>query len=178
MSKPASNFQQVARRMFRHAIADSAPQLGLKGSTQVIQSLQRGHCQSCETLRFNLARQVADYMSLVDPDMRALYLYDPEYASGDYECAKTASSPSSGIHLIAWTRAKKSIPSDMLQELRAAFQDARTEILCPDASGLCYSLNVAVVNDADVRSRKGYAAMIDSTTIRPTQVWSKYRVAA
>jgi hypothetical protein len=164
--------------MFRRAIAQSAPQLGLKGSARVVELLRRGYCQSCETLRFNLARQVADYISLVDPGLRALYLYDPEYASGDYECAKTASSPSSGIHLIAWTRAKKSIPSDMLQELRAAFQDARTDILCPDASGLCYSLNVAVVNDAQVRTRKGYAAMIDSTTIRPTQVWAKYRAAA
>jgi hypothetical protein len=177
MSKPASNFQQLARSMFRRAIADSAPQLGLKGSAQVVETLRRGYCQSCETLRFNLARQVADYIALVDPDMRALYLYDPEYASGDYECAKTASSPSSGIHLIAWTRAKKSIPSDKLQELRAAFQDARADILCPDASGLCYSLNVAVVNDADVRTRKGYASMIDSTTVRPTQVWARYRVA-
>jgi len=178
MSKPAPNFQQLARGMFRRAIAESAPQLGLKGSAQVVERLRRGYCQSCETLRFNLARQVADYVALVDPDMRALYLYDPEYASGDYECAKSASSPSSGIHLIAWTRAKKSIPSDMLQELRAAFQDARADILCPDASGLCYSLNVAVVNDAEVRTRKGYAAMIDSTSIRPTQVWARYRVAA
>ena len=178
MSKSASNVRQVARGMFRRAIVQSAPQLGLKGSARVVESLRRGYCQSCETLRFNLARQVADYFSLVDPDLRALYLYDPEYASGDYECAKSASSPSSGIHLIAWTRAKKSIPSDLLQELRTAFQDARTDILCPDASGLCYSLNIAVVNDAEVRARKGYAAMIDSTTIRPTQVWAKDRVAA
>ena len=178
MPKSASNVRQVARGMFRRAIVQSAPQLGLKGSARVVESLRRGYCQSCETLRFNLARQVADYFSLVDPDLRALYLYDPEYASGDYECAKSASSPSSGIHLIAWTRAKKSIPSDLLQELRTAFQDARTDILCPDASGLCYSLNIAVVNDAEVRARKGYAAMIDSTTIRPTQVWAKDRVAA
>ncbi len=178
MSKPVSSFREIARQMFRRAIVQSAPQLGLKGSAQVVASLRRGYCQSCETLRFNLARQVADYISVVDPDLRALYLYDPEYASGDYECAKTASSPSSGIHLIAWTRAKKSIPSDTLQELRAAFHDARNDFLCPEASGLCFSLNVAVVNDAEVRARKGYAAMIDSTTIRPTQVWTKYRVAA
>ena len=178
MSKPASSFRQVARQMFRRAIVQTAPQLGLKGSAQVVENLRRGHCQSCETLRFNLARQLADYVALVDPDLRALYLYDPEYASGDYDCAKTASSPSSGIHLIAWTRAKKSIPSDTLQELSSAFQDARNDILCPDASGLCFSLNVAVVNDAEVRARKGYAAMIDSTTIRPTEVWAKYRVAA
>ena len=178
MSKPASNYREVARRMFRRAILQTAPQLGLKGSAKVVESLQRGYCQSCETLRFNLARQVADYIAEVDPGLRALYLYDPEYASGEYECATTASSPSAGIHLIAWTRAKKSISADMLQELRTAFQDARTAILCQDASGLCFSLNVAVVNDVEVRTRKGYAAIIDSTSIRPTQVWAKYRVAA
>lgn len=178
MSKPASNLREVVRRMFRRAIAQSAPQLGLKGSTKVVESLRKGYCQSCETLRYNLARQVADYFAEVDPDLRALYLYDPEYASGDYECSETGSSPSSGIHLIVWTRAKKSIPSDMLQELSVAFHDARADVLCPEASGLCYSLNVAVVNDAEVRTRKGYAAMIDSTTIRLTQVRAKYRVAA
>ena len=77
MPKSASNVRQVARGMFRRAIVQSAPQLGLKGSARVVESLRRGYCQSCETLRFNLARQVADYFSLVDPDLRALYLYDP-----------------------------------------------------------------------------------------------------
>ncbi len=178
MSKPASDFREVARRMFRRAIAQSAPQLGLKGSTRVVEKLREGNCQYCETLRYNLARQLADYFAQVAPDLRALYLYEPEYATRDYECTATGTSPSSGIHLIAWTRAKKSIPSDILQELSAAFHDARGDVLCPDATGLCYSLNVVVVNDAEVRTRKGYAAMIDSTAIRPTQVWAKYRVAA
>ncbi len=169
--------RQAARVMFRHAIADSSTQLGLKESKQVIEALRKGDCYHCDTVRYNLARRIAEYLTTLDADMRAIYMYNPEYVSGDYESPRTPASPSSAINLIAWTRTKHSVPADVIEALGVAFQDARADILCEKASGLCFSLNVAVVNDAEVRTRKGYAALIDSVSVRPTEVWAKYRVA-
>jgi hypothetical protein len=177
MSNETSDLRNVVQKMFKRAIAQSATQVGLKNSAELIERLRTGDCQRCETLRYNLARQMADYLSELDPDLRGLYLFDPDYACGDYEHPCQGESPAAGVNLIAWTRIKKSIPPEIVQRLRAAFLDARTNIACPDATGYCLHLNLAVVNDAQVRERRGDAALIDSTTVRPTQVWSKYRVA-
>jgi hypothetical protein len=177
MTKPAADLDAVARGMFRRALAHSAAQLGLRNTSKAIERLRRGNCQDCETVRYNLARQVADYLSELDADLRGLYLYDPDYACGDYEHPCKGLSPAAGVNLIAWTRTKKSIPPEIVQGLGVAFRDARTQVLCPEATGYCFSLNLAIVSDAEVRERKGYAALIDSTTVRPTQIWSKYRVA-
>ena len=177
MAKQASGYSQVARRMFRRALVDTEIQLRLRKSIEVMAKLRKGSCQECETLRYNLARQVAEYLAELDKDLRGLYLYDPDYACGDYEHPCRGSSPAAGVNLIAWTRTKKSIPAETIEGLSAAFREARANILCAEATGYCYSLNMAVVNDIEVRERKGHAAMIDSAMVRPTQVWSKYRVA-
>ncbi len=171
MSNETLVLNRAARGMFKRAVATTATQLGLKKPDKVIEALREGNCQQCEKLRFSLARQVADYLGTVDSDMRAIYFFDPEYASGDYSSSHAGPSQSSAINLIAWTRTKTSTPPQVIQGLHDALQHACTDILCPNASGLCFSLNVALVNDAEVKSRRGYAAMIDSVNVRPTQVW-------
>jgi len=171
MSTQVLGANRAARGMFKRAIAVTAAQLGMKKPAKVIEALHEGNCQQCEKLRFNLARQIADYLGAVDSDMRAIYFFDPEYASGDYPGSHTGPSQSSAINLIAWTSTKKSTPPHVIQGLHDALQKARADVLCPNASGLCFSLNVALVSDGEVKSRKGYAAMIDSVSVRPTQVW-------
>lgn len=177
MLSQALVLHQVAREMFERAIEESAAKFGRKDSEEVVEALRRGDCGKCDTLRFSLARQVAGFLTTLDSDIRAVYLYDPEWASGNYEVSGTEPSPSSGINLIAWTSKGESAPAALVEELCGAFRDARAKVLCEKAEGYCFSLHVTMVSDAQVREREGYAAIIGSPTARPTTVWIKYRVA-
>jgi hypothetical protein len=167
----------IARGMFKRALTASAVQLGARNSQHALEMLRRGDCNRCDTLRYNLARQIAGYFAQLATDMRAIYLYDPEYASGNYESPRTGASSSAAINLVVWARAKKSMPQEAIRALGDAFDKVRAAIVCPEATGQCFRLNVAVVNDADVKTRRGYAAMIDSRSVRPTPVWMKKRAA-
>lgn len=168
-----SSALRATREMFKHAIQDTAIQLEVQSPSRAVDLLRRGDCNQCDILRHNLAREVGGYLATVDRDLRAVYMYDPDSACGAYEGFHRGSSPSSSIHLIAWTRTQKSLSTRMLQELRQAFDQARREVLCAQATALCYGLNLTVVNDAQVRARQGYAAMIDSLSARPLRVWAK-----
>ena len=176
MQKHAPTMNDITREMFKRAIVASAPQLGVKHPAQVVEKLHRGECDQCNKVRINLARQVAEYLASVDADLRAVYFYNPEYAAGDYDSPFAEPNRSSAIYLMAWTRDRKFAPMRVLDGLTEAFDRARIQVVCPNATALCFSLDVQVVDDAQVRGRKGYAVMIDSYNARPTQVWPKEHV--
>ena len=172
MTKDKSNFQKTARALFKRALAASAMQLGLKTPARAIEELSRGDCDRCQVFRINLARQLANYLATLDSDLRAVYFYNPDYAFGDYESTGAQPSLSSALHLVVWTRTLKSMPANAIEGLSHAFPSARKLIACPKATEMCLSLNLSVVNDAQVRERSGYAAIIDSLNVRPNRVWA------
>jgi hypothetical protein len=177
MQKPAPTMDGVTREMYKRAIVASAPQLGLKHPAEVLEILHRGECDQCKILRIHLAHQVAEFLARVDSDLRAVYSYNPEYAAGNYDDTLFAAPDlSSAIYLLAWTRNKKTAPIGVLEGLTDAFDKARTKVVCPNATALCFSLDVKVVGDTQVGGRKGYAVMIDSLNARPNQVWPKDHV--
>jgi hypothetical protein len=176
MQKQTTGFRGATRDMFKRALASTAPQLGLKDAAEVVEALHHGRCYECGVLRTNLAREVSDYLAAVDSDLRAVYFYNPEYAAGDYQAPFSEPAKSSALYLMAWTRDNDSIPLDTIAGLTDAFDDVRMDFLCEEASRLCFSLDLTVVGDAQVKGRKGYAVMIDSLHARPIQVWPRDRV--
>ncbi len=173
MQNHISGIQSLARDMFKRAVVASVPQLGVKDAAQVAEALHHGRCYVCDVLRANLAREVGDYLAAVDADLRAVYFYNPEYAAGDYQAPFSEPSKSSALYLMAWTRSSDSIPVNTIDRLSEAFDEVRTDFLCEEASRLCFSLDLTVVGDAQVKGRKGYAVMIDSLIARPIQVWPR-----
>jgi hypothetical protein len=168
-----STLNTITRGMFRRALAASAMQLGIKTPARAAEELRKGDCDRCQVFRINLARQVGSYLSTVDSDLRAVYAYNPDYAFGDYQSTGSKSSFSSALYLLAWTRTRKSIPSDVTAKLSRAFLTARQMIKCGDASETCINLTLQIVTDAQVKARQGYAALIESLNVRPNQVWVK-----
>jgi hypothetical protein len=163
----------AARAIFKRAIADSATQLGIKDSEAAIAFFRRGDCDQCSILRNNLARRIGDYLSSVDPNLQAVYLFNPDSACDTYEDLDTVSTPWSALNLIVWTGTSKSLSTSTLKGLREELDEARSQALCPKATALCFALNMAVVNNTEVKARRGYAAMIHSIWTRPMQVWSR-----
>lgn len=163
----------TARAMFKGALADSAAQLGIKDLDEAIAFFRRDDCDQCSVLRHNLARRIGNYLASVDPNLQAVYLFDPDAACDVYEDFHTVSTSWCALNLIVWTRTSKSLSSKALEELRQELDKALTQVLCPKATALCFALNTVVVNNAEVKARQGYAAMIHSFKTHPNQAWSR-----
>lgn len=170
---PNRSVSRTARAIFKRALADSATLLKIKDSEGTVAFFRRGNCDRCSVLRDNLARHVGEYLATVDTNLQAVYLFDPDAACDVYEDFHTDSTPWCSLNLIAWTRTSKSQSTHALEILREPLTKACAEVLCPKATALCFALNMTVVNNAEVKARKGYAALIHSFRTHPTQVWRR-----
>lgn len=158
-------------QMVERAVTFSARQACIGDTEQAQQALHQGQCDVCDYLCYSLAKQVGEYLSQIDGTVKAVYVFEPEYASdGETPAVRRPS----GINLIAWVDRK----SASLDALAGALGDAlsesrRNKVGCVKATSPCNALNVHTVDDADVENRRGYGAVIDSLYIRPIQVWAR-----
>jgi hypothetical protein len=109
----------------------------------------------------------------VDPNLRAVYLFDPDAGCDVYEYYHRSSTPWCALNLIVWTNRSKSASSNALKEFRLALDQPRAAVLCPQATALGFALNATVVDSVEVKARQGYAAMLNSFRTHPIQVWSR-----
>ncbi len=163
----------ITRTLLDRALVETAEQYRTGDAAEMITRLRNGDCTACDCVRLNLARQVAQYLGEANPQLCAIYWYDPAAAFENYERERTGVSESSGINLFAVTADGESDLAAQIEALRTEVRQARTDLLCAKACDLCFTLNIAMVNQADVKARHGYAALIDSQWVRPLQVWSR-----
>lgn len=162
----------LARDLYARALAETAAQLNLE-RTGLKHAVGQGDCFECEFLRQHLAHHIALYLADVDPELRAVYRYDPTFAFGEEDRERSMPSESAAINLLAWTGKLTAALSGEISALQDGFNRARLDWICPKALEWCYALEVVVVDDAQVAARSGYAALIDSLWVRPTRVWSR-----
>ncbi len=158
--------------MFERALA--ATVLQSQGtSAELRQALRDGDCYECEALRRHLEQEIAFYLAEADPRLRAIYRFDPTFAFGEDAREQGLPSESSAINLLAWTGEKSSELTEQISALCRAFADARAKWLCPKAVEWCHALNIAVIDDAEIKERHGYAVLLDSLWVRPTRLWNR-----
>ncbi len=135
-----------------------------KALDRVLQS----DCSACGYVRYGLAKAVARYLGSIDDTIKAVYVYEPEYATDDDTVGL-----SFGINLLAWVQRKSAALNSVVASLDAALMEERKRLLCPDATAECFSLDVKVADDDEVRGRRGYGALVNSIFVRPTKVWER-----
>nr|MBC7245231.1 hypothetical protein [Chloroflexota bacterium] len=67
--------------MMEYALDFSAQKTGYKNQEQVLEALRGGDCSVCEYLRYGLAQKIAEYLGSADQTVKAVYVYEPEYAT-------------------------------------------------------------------------------------------------
>jgi hypothetical protein len=162
---------KIIQNMFDRALAAATMHDHLLPG-EMRQGMEHGDCYECEAVRRELVREIAEYLAGRDPDLRAIYRYDPTFASGEDARTREMPSESAAIYLLAWTSMEPSPLDDEAARLAQAFADARARWLCPKAIEWCYAVNIVVVDDYQVKARQGYAALINSVWVRPTRVWA------
>ena len=162
--------QLLADQMVESAVAYGAAK-AFHGDTQrTLQALRRGECDVCNYVRYCLARQIGDYLGQMDPLVKAVYLFDTE----PIEFNEAAASPAAGISIIAQVERKTAALSSLAAALEADLSASRRKIGCSKATPACYFLDVHLVDEADVRQRRGYGALLDGLFTRPFQVWARH----
>ena len=163
----------VVTGMMEDAIRFCANKTGLKGRDQTVEALHCGDCSVCEYLRYGLAQEVAKYLGSVDHTVKAVYVYEPEYATAGDGSVPDRSNLSPGISMIIWASRKNAALSSVVNLMSSALTEEIKRLACPKANALCHMLDAHVVDDDEVLGRTGYGALIDSFYVRPMEIWHR-----
>ncbi len=159
--------------MMEEAIEFCAKKTGLNGRDQTIEALRCGDCSICEYLRYGLAERVSEYLGWVDDTVKAIYTYEPEYATNMDGPLPDRPHLSPGISMIAWVNRKSAALSSVVTSLGSALAEEFRQLACPKANALCCMLDVKLVDDKEVQERTGYGALIGSLYVRPLEIWRR-----
>jgi hypothetical protein len=154
------------------AVERGAAKLG-KSGREVAEALHLGDCSICEAVRYQLAMQLAEYLGSVDSTVKAVYWYEPDYATGVEEPIPDRPNLSPGINMIVWANRKSAALTSVVASLNSALSEEVRRFGCPKANALCWALEVQVVDDDQVLQRTGYGALINSIYVRPMEVWRR-----
>lgn len=162
----------VMKRMVQSAL-DRAAKLESTTPEEALAALQRADCAVCERVRYALAQRIAEYLGSVDASVKAVYFYEPEYATAGDGVAMESTAMSRGIHMIVWAARKSAALTSVVNMLGSSLDEEYKALACPKAKPLCYNLDALVVDDDEVLGRTGYGALVSSFHVRPIQLWGR-----
>lgn len=163
----------IVANVMNEALEFCAKKTGLKSKEAAREALRAGDCCACEYLRYALAQGVAEYLGSVDDSVLAIYIYEPEYATGGDDLITDQSNLSPGLNLIARVTRKNAALSSVVASVKSALAEEYRQLGCPKANARCGELDVKVADAEEVQKRIGYGALINSLHVRPIEVWHK-----
>ncbi len=159
--------------MIDEALEFCAAKAGLSGSEHALKALRSGDCCACEHLRYALAKRLAAYLGSVDETIKTIYTYEPEYTTMSDGPIADRPNLTPGFNLVVKVSRKSAALSSLVASVNSTLAQACRELGCPTANALCYEFDVGVADDNDVQRNAGYAALINSLTVRPIEIWHR-----
>jgi len=139
------------------------------GRQAVIDHLRQGDSTACKYCHYSIAKQVAESLGALDENIKAVYVID--YDATPEDMCFGEGTQTSLIHLIVWAERKTSALDSLVEALDCAMVERYADMI--GTRQLAHLLDVQVVDDADVKNRVGYGAMLSSLHQRPIQVWER-----
>ena len=158
--------------MFRKAVRATSAKLN-QSVEDTVPEARDGACEVCDSIRYGVAREVAEYVGSVDSSVKAVYLYEPEYATTGEEGVAQRPNLSPGINMLVWADRKSPALSAVLRALGEAIAVEGSSLACPKANALCWMLDAHVVDEQQVEGRRGYGALLNSVYVRPIELWRR-----
>ncbi len=146
-----------------------AQKLNLPNPQASLERVRQGDRQALEYCHYRLAQQVAEALGALDENVRSVSIYEFEATADDRAFGeKPEVLP---IHLLVWVDRKTSALSSLVAGLDRALVKDYTELIGRRRLG--HVLDVQVVDNSDVESRRGVAALLYSVYNRPIQIWER-----
>lgn len=163
----------MMQQMMDRALDLSARKMRFFSGQEMREAITGGNCKACDYLRHALAEEMAQYLGSLDGSVKAVYTYEPEYATAGDGYAPSSPSTSPAINMIAWVDQKSAALSSVVNILGSALKDEFDLLDCPKANALCRMVDIKIIDDQEVRHRTGYGALVNSTFVRPLEVWHR-----
>jgi len=163
----------VVKKMVDQALDFAAREVGHQARAQTMAALKNGDCSVCGYVLHGLAHEVATYLGSVDSSVKAIYTYEPEYATGADGPMPDQPNLSPAISMLAWVDRKSAALVSVVNILSSAVTEELKRFGCPKANALCHTLDVELVDEDQVLGRIGYGALIDSVYVRPMEIWRR-----
>jgi hypothetical protein len=155
------------------ALADAlefcAQKMGLAGRPAVVDHLRQGDSSACKYCHYSIAKHMADSLGALDKNVKAVYVID--YDATPEDVCFSEERQTSPIHLIVWAERKTGALNSLVEALDRALVEHYNDVI--GTRQLAHLLDVQVVDDADVKNRVGYGAMLSSLHQRPIRVWER-----
>lgn len=150
------------------ALAMCASKMHLLSSESALDCLRDGDEVAWDFFEYGIARQVAEHLGAMDREVRRIYSFDDEATPED-----AAFSRHSGriVHLIVEVERRTGALHSLIAAVDRSIVQACSEVL--NRQGLQHMLDVQVVDEADVRNRNGYGALLASIHHRPMRIWER-----
>jgi hypothetical protein len=160
--------QDLTDKMVEQAISECA-ELAFAGDVRRARhALLQGQCEHCKTVTDSLVRQIGEFIGQVDRTVKAIYRYEP---MGD---ANGHASPGhAGINLVAWVDRKSAALGALVDTLETALSASQIKIGCAKATSGCSTLDLQMVDDRDVREKRGFGLLVESQFLEVNAVWQR-----
>jgi hypothetical protein len=151
------------------ALEFCARKMGLAGRDAVVDRLRQGDSSAYKYYRYSIAKHVAESLGALDKNVKAIYVVD--YDATPEDLCFGGGAKTSPVHLIVWAERKTSALDSLVVALDRAIVQRYADLT--GKGELTHLLDVQAVDDADVKNRVGYGAMLSSLYNRPIQVWER-----
>ena len=150
------------------ALQTSAAKMGRLDDGAFIALLQQGDSLACNYYCYNIVRELGEVLGSWSKNIKSVYScsYD-DITSGEDFCEKSTRFPL--IHMIIQVEQKSKALEALIAAIDGALVQRHRRMLGPGQ--LEHVLDAQVIDDADVRNRAGYAALLNSVYQPPIQVW-------
>lgn len=166
--------QALVDHMVTNALESCAQKLFDGEREQALEALTVNQVEACIAFSDNLVRQIATYLGSMDKMVKAVFEYEPEYATIHPRAHVRSLSPrQSGLNLIIWAKRKSAALKALIATLEAVLVESQQKIGLAREKTAFITLDVKIVDDQDVEERRGYGLIVSSQLVRSRRVWQR-----
>ena len=165
--------QVLADNMIENAVELCADKFFTGNTDWAMQALRQGRDDVCEMLSDSLGVQISEYLGGMDKTVKAIFRYEvDEEHLHDEKLDDETQGWRGSINLVAWVGRKSAALAALVATLKSTLNESQRRLIwrSPESrSGI--SLDVAMVNDDDVRDQRGLGVIAKGQRIYSNQVW-------
>jgi len=161
---PAGTVESVVNR----ALKNSADKMGFSNIKALVDCIKKGDPTACSYCHYNVAKELGEVLGIWDKDIKAVYAFGYDDNTTSEECYEDM-SPSTLVHMIIWVGRKTNALKALGESMDRAMVQHQRRLL--GLKELEHALDIQIIDDDDVKNRKGYAALLKSIYQTPVQVW-------
>jgi hypothetical protein len=165
--------QAMVDQMVQEALAVCAEMHFSGDLQQAIESLRSGQCDVILDFSSSIGGQIAKYLGQIDKTVKAVYEYHIDPGAMRAQEGDLASAWVVGINLVAWVERKSAALEALVATLELVLSQSLQGLGLIDRDTVHIPLDVKMIDDGNIRERRGYGVIASSEIIRSSRVWPR-----